>query len=77
MTQEAESPYRDAAKVEKTIARHGLSVYPTLPEARRLQALASEHFGMSVAALLRRLVIKEIIRTKEITLSQPYPDTCP
>jgi len=54
-----------------------ISAYPTLDEARRFEALAREYYHLAPSVLLRRLLLTELSRSAELSLSRPHPETVP
>jgi hypothetical protein len=55
--------------------KHRLSAYPTVAEAHRFEELARDYYGVAPAALLRRLMLEELARTRDLPLAYPCPDT--
>lgn len=47
----------------------------TLAEARRFEALAREHYGLAPTQLLRRLALRELAETADVSTSAPMPQT--
>ena len=62
-------------EIRRNVGKHQIPTYVTPGEARRFEALAAEHYDVLPAQLLRRLLFDELVRTRGLDLTAPYPDS--